>query len=152
MHKRRKVFFFPSSENLPFLIFHSCYSLHIQFILKSHVVCVWPIFPCLLFPVDILWGFFLTKLIAKWRKQTILASNWALLRHQCVAFCQSTDLTVPLRRCLIHEMEAVTHSFIHSFINLVIHLFAASFRVSIISKWSKCPQDVEPFQCHHKGI
>ena len=64
-----------SQQEMPMV---GCYSLQIKFILKSHVVCVWPIFPCLLFPVDILWGF-LTKLVAKQREQR--KQSWHPIGH-----------------------------------------------------------------------
>lgn len=78
MNKRGKRFFPHQVKIQPSSFFYSCYSLHIKFVLKSHVVCVWPIFPCLLFPVDILWGF-LTKLIAKQRQQR--KQSWHPIGH-----------------------------------------------------------------------
>lgn len=49
-------------------------------------------------------------------KKTHLASDRALPPgQQCVAFCQPPDLTAS-QKCLIHEMEATTHSFLHWFL------------------------------------
>lgn len=154
MNKRRKSFFFPpSSENLPFLIF---YSYVILCTFSSFWRAMW--FVCsqffhVYFFLSIFYGDFLTKLIAKWSKQR--KQSWHPIGH-CYDISVWLSASWLTSRCLsegassMKWRQSLTRSSL--IFNLVIHLFAASFRVSVISKWTKCPQDVEPFQCHHKGI
>lgn len=94
--------------------------------------------------------------MGKWREQR--KDTWHLIwpsSTSLMAFCQSPDLMMPPRQCLIQHMEQLL---IPSFLPLFIHLFSHSLVCCVIprihqikSKCTQCPQDAETFHSH-KGV